>query len=74
MWVVRGVPHLIVHFVEFVDQTDPLISEHECTSFKCPFFGKWILMNTSSKTNSRSTFASCVDSARGTLFNIFQEL
>lgn len=35
----------LVHLVELIDQTDSLISNHECTSFQSPLLGLEITVN-----------------------------
>ncbi len=41
-------PVLLIHLVELIDQADPLISEHHCSSLKGPFPGAGVSVHTGS--------------------------
>lgn len=65
---------VFIHFIEFINETNSLISQNHSSSFKDPFSGLEVLLYGGGKSNGRSTFTSSVDSFWETILNGFKKL
>ena len=68
----RG-PVAVVHLIELVDETDPLVSENKGSCLQRPLLGQLGLLNIGSQTDCRSTLSSGEDSPGSDALNVLQE-
>lgn len=71
---VNGRTIRIVHLVEFVNETNPFISQHQSAAFKGPLASDWILPHAGSETDGRGTLTGSKDRSMSCLFHVLEEL
>ena len=71
---VDGGAVLVVHFVEFVDQADAPVGEHEGPAFERPFAGEWVAAYAGGQTDGAGALAGGEDGAVGGFFDVLQYL
>ena len=71
---VDGSSVLIIHFIEFVNETSSFVGEHKRTSLKSPFGCDGVFVHACGKTNSRSTLSGSKDSSMGCFLDVLQDL
>ena len=64
----------VVHLVEFVDQTDPLVGEDERTTLERPFLRDRVLAHRRRETDGRCSLTGGEDGPVRRLFYVFQKL
>lgn len=65
---------LLVHLIELVNKADTFISKNECSSFKRPFSCDGVFVDSSSETDSTSSFTSGVNNTMVELLCVLKEL
>ena len=70
----EDVPRVVVHFVELVDAADATVRQDKCAALQDQLFGLWVSRDVNSQTDGGGPFAGSVDSPRGYLVHILQQL
>ena len=59
-----------IHFVEFVDTTDSVIRQHECSGLDDKLGALLVLNDSGRQTRRRTGLAGCVNSPRAEIRNL----
>jgi hypothetical protein len=69
----RG-PIMLAHFVELVDQANPLVSKYQSSGLQFPLICREVSLDAGSQPHSGGSFSSCIHASVKSLLETLQKL